>query len=255
MNNEYRIITPEEIFFIFKEEHRLCSPFDCEADPTVELTMDSTIREWRESMDLLPWKQLSRYLNEEFEINITENEWKTVFEPEKEMKLKGICELISKYAKIEIVRPIKSLGQECLSASLFKTIKRNLSKRGVDTSELKPSSLIEPYLKNHFGEFIEQINKNYTGVIPEIIQPVTRISKTTGLIWLFFLVSLIIGAFWNKILILSGIALVIGIAFLFAEKVEFKSKDDMMFVPGIKTFRDLVETIIDKKYATQHYRI
>ena len=251
MNNKYRNISPEEVFFIFKEEHRLCSPLDCEADPTVELTMDSSIREWSDSMDLLPWKKLSRYLNEEFEINITESEWKTVFEPDKEMKLRGVCELISKHAKIEIVKPIKSLGQECLSAALFKTIKRNLSKRGVDTSELKPSSLLEPYLKNHFGEFIEQINKNYTGVIPEIKHTDTKITKATGWIWLFFIVSLLIGAFWNKILILSGISLVLGIAFILAEKVEFKSKENMMFIPGIKTFRDLIKTIIDKKYATQ----
>ena len=251
MDSNYRKITPEEVFFIFKEEHRLCSQFDVEADPTVDLTMDSSIKEWRYSMDLLPWRKLGKYLNEEFEINISENDWESTLEPARTKRLGDVCRLISNHAQIEIVKPIKLFGKDCLSASLFKTIKRNLTKRGVDTSDLKPSTLIEPYLKNYFGEFIEQINKNYTGVIPEIKTNETKLSKSNSLIWPALILVFIAGFFWNPLFGLAVILLIIGLFSGNASRKEFEDQNDMMFIPEIKTFRDLVERIIEKKYGLQ----
>ena len=251
MDSNYRKITPEEVFFIFKEEHRLCSQFDVEADPTVDLTMDSSIKEWRYSMDLLPWRKLGKYLNEEFEINISENDWESTLEPSRTKRLGDVCRLISNHAQIEIVKPIKLFGKDCLSASLFKTIKRNLTKRGVDTSDLKPSTMIEPYLKNYFGEFIEQINKNYTGVIPEIKTNETKLSKSNSLIWPALILVFIAGFFWNPLFGLAVILLIIGLFSGNASRKEFEDQNDMMFIPEIKTFRDLVERIIEKKYAIQ----
>lgn len=252
MDSNYRKITPEEVFFIFKEEHRLCSQFDVEADPTVDLTMDSSIKEWRNSMDLLSWRKLGKYLNEEFEINISENDWEATLEPSRTKRLGDVCRLISNHAQIEIVKPIKLLGKDCLSASLFRTIKRNLTKRGVDTTDLKPSSLIEPYLKNNFGEFIEQINKNYSGVIPEIKTTETKLSKSNSLIWFAFILVFIAGFFWYPLIGLAVILLIIGLFSGNSAKKEFEDQNDMMFIPEIKTFRDLVEKIIENKYAIQH---
>ena len=251
MDSNYRKITPEEVFFIFKEEHRLCSQFDVEADPTVDLTMDSSISEWRYSMDLLPWRKLGRYLNEEFEINISENVWESTLEPSRTKRIGDVCRLISNHARIETVKPIKLFGKDCLSASLFKTIKRNLTKKGVDTTDLKPSSLIEPFLKNHFGEFIEQINKNYTGVIPEIKTTETKLSKSNSIIWFAFILVLIAGFFWHPLLGLAVILLITGLYSGSSARKEFEDQNEMMFIPGIKTFRDLVETIIEQKYAIQ----
>jgi len=251
MDSNYRKITPEEVFFIFKEEHRLCSQFDVEADPTVELTIDSSVEEWRYSMDLLQWQKLGKSLNEEFEINVPESEWKSVLEPSRSKCLRDVCQLISNHAQIEIVKPIKIFGKDCLSASLFKTIKRNLTKRGVDTSDLKPSSLIEPYLKNHFGEFIEQINKNYTGVIPEIKTTETKVSKFNSNIWLAFILFLIAGLFWNPLLGIAVILLFIGLYTGNKQRKEFDDQNEMMFIPKVKTFRNLVEEIVEKKYAIQ----
>lgn len=251
MNKDYRKITSEEVFFIFKEEHRLCCKFDCEADPTVELTMNSSIKEWRYSMDLLPWRKLGNYLNEEFEINLSEKEWELALEPANKKKLADVCDLISTHAQIEIVKPIKVFGKECLSAALFKTIKRNLEHGGVDTNDLKPSSLIEPFLKNHFGEFIEQINKNYTGVIPEIKTSETKLSRKNSMVWLFFLLFFIIGFLWNPIWIIATILFIVGLYFGIKDRKEFEEQENMMYIPGIMTFRELIDEIINKKYATQ----
>ncbi len=251
MNREFRNITPEEVFYIFIEEHRLCSPLDCEADPTFELTMDSSIREWSDARDLLPWRKLSKYFNAEFEIQIAEEEWKNVFVPEKKKKLKGVCNLISRHAKTEIVKPIKLFGHNCLSASLFRTIKRNLSNRGVDTSELKPSSLVKPYLNNNFGEFVEQINKNYTGVIPDIECIESKVDKPDLLIWAIFTLSFVLGFIWKPIWILTMLLFLTKLFNGIFESEDIKVNKEVLYFPGIKTFRDLVEAIIEKKYATQ----
>ena len=54
----------EEVLAIFKEQHRLCSPLDLEAEPWTEITPEMTIREWRLANDLLGWKKLSEFLNQ-----------------------------------------------------------------------------------------------------------------------------------------------------------------------------------------------
>ena len=252
MNKEYRNITPEEVFFIFKEEHRICSHFDPEADPTVILTMDSSVEIWRRSMDLLEWEKLSQYLNEEFEIQPNKEKWQKALCPEKRKTIQDVCNLISQHAKIEVIKPIKLFGKQCLSASLFKSIKKNLSKRGVDTSNLKPSSKIEPFLKSNFGEFIEQINKNFTGIIPEIRMKRTKLDKLIGYSWLFFILTLIAFFIWNFIWYIPVVFFIIILITGYFSYKEFNSKEGMMTIPKIETFRDLIERIIKEKYTTNN---
>ncbi|PCI92906.1 MAG: hypothetical protein COB15_17150 [Flavobacteriales bacterium] len=253
MNKEYRNITAEEVFFIFKEEHRICSHFDPEADPTVVLTMDSSIEDWRYSMDLLKWEKLSQYLNKEFEIQPNKEEWIEALCPAKEKTMRNVCELISHHARLEVIKPIKLFGKQCLSASLFRSIEKNLSNRGVDTSGLKPSSKIEPFLKSNFGEFIEQINKNFTGVIPEIKMGKTKLDKVDGYSWFLFMITLIASFFWNSIWYIPAVFLLIALTIGYFSNKEFNTKDGMMTIPEIETFRDLIERIIREKYTTQQH--
>jgi len=151
-------LSPLNILNIFQEEHRLCSPLDPEADPEVELSFNSTIDEWRSARDLIPWKPLSAFLNKEFNISPTAEEWKAVLVPPSKRTLKDVCELISKCATYQDIKPIKLLGQECLSSAVFLTLKKYLENRQVDVSNLRPSTLVVPYLENHFSEMIEQVN-------------------------------------------------------------------------------------------------
>lgn len=62
-----RNYTPNEIFEIFKEEHRLCSPLDFMAYPKFDLKFDSKVWEWRDCRDLLEWEELSVCLNDHFQ--------------------------------------------------------------------------------------------------------------------------------------------------------------------------------------------
>lgn len=149
-------MTSENIFKIFVEQHRLCSPLDPEADPYAELTINSTVAEWRDANDLLPWRPLSKFLNEEFNIAATIDEWEDVLTPPNKRTLNDVCSFISKKYSTDEIKPIKLLGQECLSAAIFLTLKKNLKRRGVNVDDLKPSSNVEPYIDKYFSQMVEQ---------------------------------------------------------------------------------------------------
>ncbi len=202
--------TAEEILEIFNEQYRLCSPLDPEADPWAEISSEMTIREWRWANDLLGWKELSKFLNQEFRIDITEKTWYETLEPAKTRRLIEVCELISKHATKEYFQERKLFGQPCLKASVFLTIKRNLEKKGVNVSDLRPSSSFNEYLDKHFSPVLEEIT--LTGTKP--IDKIETIRRKKG--------------FWNTINIFDP------------ERHEILTGD-------VKTFRDLVEKIIDER--------
>lgn len=150
-------LTPTDILNILIEQHRISSKLDFEADPDAILTFDSTINYWRNAGDLLPWKPLSEFLNESFGISITETKWEETLTPSRKRTLREVCKLIAENCEYQDIKPIKILGNECLSASVFLTLKKYLKHRNVDVSHIKPSSLIAPYLEKYYSEMLEQI--------------------------------------------------------------------------------------------------
>ncbi|HXB11867.1 MAG TPA: hypothetical protein VNZ45_07780 [Bacteroidia bacterium] len=150
-------LTGEDVLNIFIEQHRLCSPLDPETDESAEFTMDTSIDEWVSANDLLPWYSLYRYLNEEFHISATEEEWyEQILTPESKGTLKDLCEFIAKRSQTGDIKSIKLFGKDCISAAIFLTLKRNLERMKVDVSELRPSSSVIPYLEKYFGEMVAQ---------------------------------------------------------------------------------------------------
>ena len=204
----------EEVLEIFKEQHRLCSPLDLEAEPWTEITAEMTIREWRLANNLLEWKKLSEFLNKEFRINITEKLWFETLEPARSRKLIDICKLISSHAIKDTYEPKKLFGQPCIKAGVFLTIKRNLKQKGVDVSELKPSSSLAEYMDKYFSPVLEEITLTGTRPIEKIETKIRAKTRTKG--------------FWNSINI-------------------FKPERQELVIGEVKTFRDLVEKIIEEK--------
>lgn len=205
-----RKYTPDEVLHIFREQHRLVSPLDVGAEPSIEIKADMSIRDWRIANDLIPWKKLYKILNQEFRVNISEEEWKQVFEPAKEKRLFEVCQLIAKYAETEIVEPVRLFGADCLSAAIFLNLKKKLKERGVDVSELRPSSKLSPYLEKHISHLLTEIT--LTGLNP--IETITEKRKHKG--------------FWNAINI-------------------FDPNRYELVTGNIVTFRDLVEKMTAKK--------
>jgi len=203
-------MTSESILKIFVEQHRLCSPLDPEADPYAELTINSTVAEWRDANDLLPWQPLSKFLSEEFNIAATTSEWEQVLTPPGKRTLNDVCSFISKKYSTDEIKPIKLLGQECLSAAIFLTLKKNLKRRGVNVDDLKPSSSVTPYIDKYFSQMLEQATILAKG--EKVFDSFKTIRKKSG--------------FWNYINIFD--------------------KDRYTFPNGgVDTFRDLTLKIIE----------
>jgi hypothetical protein len=206
--------TEEEIFQIFKEQHRLCSPLDPEAEPWAEISAEMTVKEWRWANDLLEWKELSTFLDQEFRIAIPQAQWFQILEPAKTKKLIDVCRLISKYAVKNIYEPKTLFGRPCIKAGVFLTIKKNLKDKGVNVSDLRPSSLLVDYMDKYFTPIVEEIT--LTGTKP--IEKIEIRRKKSG--------------FWNAINIFDP------------DRYETLSGE-------IITFRDLTEKIIEEKMKTE----
>ena len=157
MKNDTTKYYSKELLDIFKEQQRLCLPLDSMAYE-IELTENTTIWEWRDAQDLLPWEELSEFLNQEFRINASKSEWKKVLTPEDNQTLGDLCDFISDSAEKTVFKPVIRFGSESLSAAIFLTIKMNLKRKGVDVSELRPSTLVESFImiEDNFSALIEE---------------------------------------------------------------------------------------------------
>jgi len=202
--------TKEEILEIFREQHRLCSPLDPKAEPSAEITAEMTVREWKLANDLVGWKKLSEFLNQEFRVHISQDDWKNVLEPDRSRKLIEVCRLLSYHAHKDSYLPKILFGKPCLKATVFLTIKRNLKGKGVDVSKLRPSSSLSAYMNKYFSPVLEEITLTGTKPIDKI--EIHRAKK----------------GFWNVINIL--------------DPDRYK-----IWLGGIETFRDLTESIIEEK--------
>lgn len=205
-----RNYTQHEVLEIFKEQHRLTSPLDPEAEPSIEITGEMTIHEWRRANDLMKWKDLSAYLNQEFRIEIPYDNWYKLLEPSRTRKLKDVCQLIAAHAKKDNYQPLTLFGQSCLKAGIFWTIKKNLQDKGVDVSDLRPSSELGRYLDHYYSPVLEEIT--LAGI--NSIEKIDRRRKKTG--------------FLNAINI-------------------FDPDRHETVIGDLKTFRDLVEKILEQE--------
>ncbi len=157
-NNQTSKYSPEEIFEIFKEQHRLASPLDPIADETFELTKGTVIIDLQDAQDLLPWHKWTEWLNKCYGIEAKSAEWKEIVKPITEKTLWDVCLFISKRAEKKRIKPMKLLGNECLSSAVFLTLKKNLKTKGARVDNLRPSTNISEYLDNNdnFSPLLEE---------------------------------------------------------------------------------------------------
>ena len=204
------------------------------------LSFDSTIQEWRKACDLHGWRKLGNAMNDWFRTDFSDDQWKAVLEPAKAKKLRGVCELLATKAnRIEI----KPFGNRCVNAGVFLTIRSWLENAGVQ-EEIKPSTQIAPFFREHLGFFLSEVGKLEPGALPpvKIHNPAYDYS-----IWAVLLGFVIcgIGGLWSPLLVIFGVCFT-GLAYIsiwkaaksFPKKVEFGS---------LQTFRDLTLIIANAR--------
>ncbi len=160
--------SPEEVLAIFKEQHRLCTPLDPMGDPTYIIERDSPIDLWRASGDMLDWDYLADFLNQEFRVGIPTQDWKAAMLPEHKKTVWDVCVLLAQHAVKPDFHPVMRMGHECLSAGVFLTLKKNLKDKGVDVSDLRPSSKLDHYFDKHFSPMVEEITLSGVHVLDKI---------------------------------------------------------------------------------------
>ena len=140
--------TPEYVLAVLQDEHRQIACLDGECDPDAELSFESTVRDWRIAQDLLPTKQLGRALNEIWELELSDAEWRSVLAPARKKTLCDVAELISKYATRTKLKSLSIAGTESLAASAFLAVRDCLAADGADVSRITPSTPMKHFLRN-----------------------------------------------------------------------------------------------------------
>lgn len=159
---------PEDVLAIFRDDHRHQCEWDPEADPDIELTLDSTVEDWRYACDLVDWKRLANALNERWKVAIPMPRWQAVLTPPKKRKLKDVCELLASHIRIERVVSPTLFGRACAPAGVFFAVRELLARDGADVTELRPSTALSNYSHDHYHVLAGPISQLAPGLLPPI---------------------------------------------------------------------------------------
>ena len=235
-----RVTSPDEILAMLQDEHRHQCAYDPGADPDVDLTLESSIDDWRVACDLVDWSQLAVALNTKWNVQIPLDEWRVVLLPAKTKRLRGVCELLSSNALTKFVIPPHIFGRRCASAGIFYAIRELLELDGAEVSQLTPSSMISEYSIVHSHVFELDISKLAPGALPpiKIVNPdYERATFAMTLAVLTFFGSLIISIWLHYLWVPFAFAL--AIAILWMNHVAQHSKPTSVSFGDLKTIRDM----------------
>jgi hypothetical protein len=103
------------------------------------------------------WADAADNLNAIFQIDLPRTAWREVLVPARTKTLGGVCDLIARHASVPSIEPVIVLGDHSLSAGAFLVIRRILADRGVDVSELRPSSALRLYLPKYLDVLFAEL--------------------------------------------------------------------------------------------------
>jgi hypothetical protein len=215
--------------------------FAIEFDPVVNKGMDfnyeSSIFDWRDACDLIEPKKLAKVYHQSFKLNRPISELENILTDENNRTVSDFCEYIAKHAERQKIEPISLLGQNCQTASIFRTLKQNLSNNGADTRDIKPSSEINLFFMKYGGLLVDEVNKIAPGTMSEFDFKQNWISRIgRNLLFVGILAMILIWWIWSfHWLLLSPI--VIGFVTF---QIGDKQKPEKLNVSGFKNFRELI---------------
>lgn len=234
-------MTAEDVLEIIRDRYRHAAQLDPEVERGIDLTLESTIAEWRASSDLLPAPELWPALNAWFEVAFTVFEWSEVLEPANVRTLGGACELIARQAIRSTIQPFRVLGIECMSAGTFLTVRSLLVKAGVPVQNVRPSSQLAPYARQYFTMFITEIGRLAPGALPVPMIENTAAYKASMTALALGFVALIAAFKWHELFV--GAAILLGIGFI-GVWICSKYPPRAVRFGTLVTFRDLAQAVL-----------
>jgi hypothetical protein len=253
MKTEYPIewapVAPDYILASLCEEARQCALLEGEDSRDVERclpTFATTVKEWREAMDLVRWKPLGHALNESWRTDFSTDEWFQVLEPAREKTLREVCELLATRARRPLVPPARIMGCECMTAGLFLAIRSLLVQAGAPPT-IRPSTPLASFLQKWPEVFQQDISRLAPGGLL-----LTHKQETLTLVVilcyilaaLLGLLSLVAGSPWPAI----SAVLFYGLGWTAAGCGKWFPGP--LTLESVTTFRDLTETIVEQQSRT-----
>lgn len=156
----------EYVLSVIQAWHRQACAVD-EGDPDIDLTFETTVATWRDAADLYDWRRLARAMNNEWNIDRSLDEWRSVLEPAKTRTLRDVCGFIARHAMVSKIRPASLFGSQCLAAGAFLTVRSLLRDAGADVHRIAPSTLLHDYTRRYTDVFFGPITKLAPGALPD----------------------------------------------------------------------------------------
>jgi hypothetical protein len=234
-------MSPVDVLEVIRDRYRHAAQLDPEAERGLDLTLDSTVADWRASCDLLPTRKLGPALNDWFGVSFSGAEWAEVLEPGQSKTLRGVSELIATQASRPVIRPFRVSGTECLSAGTFLTVRSLLVQAGMPVQHVRPSSALAPYARQWFPIFITEIGKLAPGALPvPTVEETTANKASMTALGIGFLV-LITSIMRPELLTAAAILLPIGYMGLW---ITSRYPPRAVRFGTLATFRDLAEAVV-----------
>jgi len=215
--------------------------FQTEFDPVVikgmEPNYEFTIFEWRDACDLLNPTELAEIYHKTFKIKRPISELENILKEEDKNTLSEFCEYISQYAERNSIEPIKLLGQNCQTASIFRTLKQNLTEQGADTTDLKPSTKINEFFLKSDGILFDEVNRIAPGTMTEFEYKANKIELIGNKV-LFISIVFAIG-FWSIWFFHWLLLLPIAIGIMIYQ-IGVKKEPEKINIGGFDNFRELI---------------
>ncbi|WP_165219941.1 hypothetical protein [Aquisphaera insulae] len=235
--------TPEYVLDVIRDSHRQQCRFDPEADPSVALTFETTVAEWRDACDLVDWRRLGRALDQEWRLGRPDASWRAVLEPARSQTLRDVCEFIATGASRPVIRPLTTLGRSCRPAGAFLAIRSLLREAGTDVDQVSPSTPLHDYTRRHPAVFLGPISRLAPNTLPAVGVSMPWYEASSFAIPCIGLLLLIAGLFLGPGWTIAGVVVfLVGwagswlTAGLPPERVEFGD---------LRTFRDLARCLAE----------
>jgi len=239
--------TPEYVLSVIRDMHRQVGAIDPDIDTSEDLSFDTTVAEWRDACDLVGWKSLAEAYNQFWIINCSQEQWKAVLLPDNERRLRDVCQLVARHATRQMIRPVSLLGCTCCKAGAFLTVRSILSEAGANASEIAPSTLLAPYTRRYFEQFLGPISKLAPGALPPVryrkpIYGAAVLGILLGMLWL------VIGIYSELLLFTIIGALLLVFCYVMTWVASYILLPSTVTFGELRTFRDLAE-VIDKEHS------
>lgn len=165
---EKKQVTQEEVFAVFQDQHRHAMSIDYGEGEVEPLGLWMSVAEWRDECDLLPWRQLARAYNDHWNVEIPLSEWKQALTPARSRTLSDVCQLLAKHVRMRHASTPVIFGRACRPVGMFFAVRELLEQRGVEIEELRPSTCLHVYTREHCNLFTDVIAELAPGKLPTV---------------------------------------------------------------------------------------